>query len=255
MAEQVVELQPSESQVVTFEATPSEAKTYQVIVDGLSGSFRAMAVPNISLESLTWDATPPFYTNSRHVWTVKMKNLSTARLTYQLEMYMNGENIISYTANLAAGEVREKSWSYYFGAGGSYTLTAKAYYEGELLDEISSTVTVKVPPPPKIIDGRLLSAHALWEGLPNWIVIGYSNTWPANAAILTSWEVKNTGNVRATFRVMFMGRSGSIALNPGEAEHIQFTVNTGSPGSHSYTMNIYGDSKLVESASLEVTTY
>lgn len=41
MAEQTVELQPSESKVVSFEATPHEAKVYQVSVDGLSGNFKA----------------------------------------------------------------------------------------------------------------------------------------------------------------------------------------------------------------------
>lgn len=45
MAKQTVTLQPGESQVVTFEATPMEARTYQVSVDGLSGSFRAIAPP------------------------------------------------------------------------------------------------------------------------------------------------------------------------------------------------------------------
>jgi len=44
MAKQTVTLQPGESQVVTFEATPREAKTYHVSVDGLSGSFEALPV-------------------------------------------------------------------------------------------------------------------------------------------------------------------------------------------------------------------
>ena len=45
MAEQVVTLNPGESQVVSFEATPSEARTYQVAVNGLTGSFNAIALP------------------------------------------------------------------------------------------------------------------------------------------------------------------------------------------------------------------
>ncbi|GAI65047.1 unnamed protein product, partial [marine sediment metagenome] len=48
MAEQTVELAPGESKVVSFEATPQEAKVYQVSVDGLSGSFKAVeAVPEL----------------------------------------------------------------------------------------------------------------------------------------------------------------------------------------------------------------
>ncbi|GAI64800.1 unnamed protein product [marine sediment metagenome] len=43
MAEQNVTLQPGESKVVSFEATPQEARTYQVSVNGLTGSFIAVA--------------------------------------------------------------------------------------------------------------------------------------------------------------------------------------------------------------------
>lgn len=39
MAQQIVTLNPGESKVVSFVATPGEAKTYAVTIDGLSGSF------------------------------------------------------------------------------------------------------------------------------------------------------------------------------------------------------------------------
>jgi len=45
MAEQSVTLNPGESRVVSFSATPSEARTYQVLVDGLTGSFIASEPP------------------------------------------------------------------------------------------------------------------------------------------------------------------------------------------------------------------
>ena len=48
MAEQTVELQSGESKEVTFEATPHEAKTYQVSVDGLTGSFTALSRADLS---------------------------------------------------------------------------------------------------------------------------------------------------------------------------------------------------------------
>ncbi|MBA7543124.1 hypothetical protein ES705_35451 [subsurface metagenome] len=41
MAEQSVTLQPGESKLVSFEATPTKARTYQVSVNGLTGSFKA----------------------------------------------------------------------------------------------------------------------------------------------------------------------------------------------------------------------
>ncbi len=45
MAEQTVTLAPGESKAVSFEATPHEAKTYSVSVDGLTGSFRSIGAP------------------------------------------------------------------------------------------------------------------------------------------------------------------------------------------------------------------
>jgi len=45
MAEQEITLAVGESKVVSFEATPHEAKTYQVSVNGLTGTFVAKAVP------------------------------------------------------------------------------------------------------------------------------------------------------------------------------------------------------------------
>lgn len=54
MAEQVVELAPGESKVVSFEVTPTMAKSYSASVDGLSGSFVATEVPvaDIRVENL-----------------------------------------------------------------------------------------------------------------------------------------------------------------------------------------------------------
>jgi len=58
MAEQIVELAPGESKIVSFEATPSEAKTYQVSVNGLSGSFVATPSPVVGWVSPTSHRDP-----------------------------------------------------------------------------------------------------------------------------------------------------------------------------------------------------
>ncbi len=69
MAEQSVTLQPGESKVVSFEATPQEARTYQVSVNGLTGSFVAAEAPpepppgegiiwGFVTDSLTGEAVP-----------------------------------------------------------------------------------------------------------------------------------------------------------------------------------------------------
>ena len=54
MAEKIVSLEPGQSEAVSFEVTPTEAKTFQVSVDGLTGSFIATEVPvaDIRVENL-----------------------------------------------------------------------------------------------------------------------------------------------------------------------------------------------------------
>lgn len=42
-----VTLNPGESKIAAFEITPTEARTYQVFVDGLTGSFAAIPLPVI----------------------------------------------------------------------------------------------------------------------------------------------------------------------------------------------------------------
>lgn len=59
MAEKTVSLEPGQSEAVSFEVTPAEAKTFQVSVDGLTGSFVATeeAVADIQLENLVIEPT------------------------------------------------------------------------------------------------------------------------------------------------------------------------------------------------------
>ncbi|GAI34271.1 unnamed protein product [marine sediment metagenome] len=45
VAEQLITLEPGESKPISFEVTPDVAKTYQVSVDGLTGSFKATEAP------------------------------------------------------------------------------------------------------------------------------------------------------------------------------------------------------------------
>ncbi len=54
VTEQTVTLQPGESKPVSFEVTPTVAKTYSVSVNGLSGTFKAVTVPvaDIRVENL-----------------------------------------------------------------------------------------------------------------------------------------------------------------------------------------------------------
>ena len=81
MAEQIVTLAPGEGQVIAFEAIPSEAKVYQVLVDGLTGSFRAVAPPTPA-GILIWHSQIgglPGYSGEGYatVWDIKIFNPST----------------------------------------------------------------------------------------------------------------------------------------------------------------------------------
>ena len=63
MAEQQITLNPGESRVVSFEATPTVAKTYQVSVDGLAGSFVAIKAA-VEITGIT--VSPTTLTTSKH---------------------------------------------------------------------------------------------------------------------------------------------------------------------------------------------
>lgn len=210
--------------------------------------------PVIKLGDIHWDTSLPFGPGEKHIYSVPVTNLSSFRAEFHYEDYMNGRLIRSIDAALAANQTAAHWADYTFETLGTYILTIKAVYNGLLLDEVSSVVMVETRPV-VFIDGQLLNGLAWWQGLPSWKGILPTNNWPANTAILTDWEVRNAGNVTATFKFMFMGKSGSIQLAPGKAGHIQFTVNTGGPGSYSYTLSLYGDSKFISSWKIDVAAY
>jgi len=88
---QTVTLTPSQSLQVNFEVSPQEGKTYNVSVDGLTGSFIA-AVPNIpfsmaitNVETMTDPIATSFWTAQL---TVKITNNSNSTITHVLRCGM-----------------------------------------------------------------------------------------------------------------------------------------------------------------------
>ena len=79
MAEQSVALNPGESETVSFEVTPTVAKSYSVLVDGLSGSFRAVTVPvaDVRVENLSI-APAGVYVGEKVTINVTAKNYGDA---------------------------------------------------------------------------------------------------------------------------------------------------------------------------------
>jgi len=69
-AGQTVELAPGESRPVSFEATPHEARTYQVSVDELTGSFTAVEAPQVKITGIT--VNPTNLTTARHEYETSL---------------------------------------------------------------------------------------------------------------------------------------------------------------------------------------
>ncbi len=96
VAEQNVTLQPGESKVIGFETVPNEAKTYQVSVNGLTGSFVATSPipqkPDYLNGALAgdilyfsgdgawyWSTTRNWYYNTRSLAQFPIKNTGSLR--------------------------------------------------------------------------------------------------------------------------------------------------------------------------------
>ena len=79
MAEKTVSLEPGQSETVSFEVTPAEAKTFHVSVNGLTGSFVATeeAVADIRVENLVIEPTE-VDVGQKVTISVTVKNYGTA---------------------------------------------------------------------------------------------------------------------------------------------------------------------------------
>ena len=218
--------------------------------------------PAIDLASLAWDAAPPFETGSSHYWTLRMQNLVNFPVQYMFILYMNDVWFMGYSPTLTGNEVQTYSQSYAFAGEGAYVFKVRTYlydsaitnmrdYQGKpVLDEVISTVTVQMPPAPPVIAGQVLIGKVLISG--QWVQITSSNTWPAQL-LQFEIQVRNTGNVTATFRASVGGgESSSIALSPGVSGFVRgtFWARTGS-----LSIILYGDGNVVQSDTLYVTTY
>jgi len=79
MAQQTVTLLAGQSQVVSFTVTPTVAKTYQVSLDGLSGSFVCTEVPSPDIELSDLVITPSTcYVGDTVAISVRATNYGTA---------------------------------------------------------------------------------------------------------------------------------------------------------------------------------
>ena len=85
MAEQQVTLNPGESKTVSFEVTPTVAKSYSVSVDGQTGTFKAVTIPvaDIRVENLSISPAEVFV-GEKVTISVTAKNYGTAAGTKKI---------------------------------------------------------------------------------------------------------------------------------------------------------------------------
>lgn len=92
MPEQSVTLEPSESKLVSFQAVPHEARAYQVLVNGLTGSFTAIeaAPPSGEILEITWrqDAVWHTFDDPLHggnaTYRFRIRNTGGTRATFKV---------------------------------------------------------------------------------------------------------------------------------------------------------------------------
>jgi len=150
MADQTITLAPGGGRLVTFEAIPHEARTYQVAVNGLNGSFVATlppldgrfviayawweGLPSQILASNEWPASTSIITR----WKVE----NTGIVTTQFRVEFMGQ---SGSISLNPGESGDIEFIITTGDPGSYSYAASLYANGVLVDSFALQVVTTVP--------------------------------------------------------------------------------------------------------------
>lgn len=219
MAEQSVTLQPGESKVVSFEATPHEARTYQVSVNGLTGSFVAIEqlvtfsvevynIPSYAAGSYQWYID---YGGKRHgmidpqagIWTPISDPIVVANVPPSGTLQ----------ATLMAGPY--KVWTF---------SAPRAFRDGE---------SYKFNLEAGIIEGPgIVLTDLIIE--PTTVNVGE----PVNIAVTAI----NTGETSESKGVTFIVndevvKSKTVSLGPGESKELSIAVTPSEPGSYDVIVN------------------
>lgn len=152
-----ISLNPDESKVVEFTYTPSEAKTYQVSVDGLIGSFVAIeaAPPSGEILELKWkrysdtdvwhSASDPMPEYTDIIHRFKVRNTGNATTLFRIGHYVTGYGegwYYSDPVDINPGEEGYIEWVLWAGEAGTYTTTW--YLFGDDIEVDSMTITTMV---------------------------------------------------------------------------------------------------------------
>lgn len=232
MAEQTVELAPDESKEVSFEATPHEARTYQISVDGLGGSFTATA-PQFVISDLSIPK-PELRLGEQGVISVKVTNISDK--TIWAEVNLSGDLGPDYelTPN------RKQKWELSAGRSTIAVWFFRVFKSGEynvFVDGLEGTFTVTDLPAVGIASAGTGLFDSLQMGIPLPPRIG---GLPGDEDVLITWGMANRNNPHEFACIFrdgagnFIGRS-DLSLGCDEAGVFEFgPIHTPYPGPKIY---------------------
>jgi len=159
MATQSVTLQPGESKVVSFEFVPIEARTYQVSVDGLTGSFVATSLfLSGKILEVTWrdgqiwhpisDPMPQYASITLRFRVKNTGNGATFKAGYQWWDIFSERWLWNYSPGFNIGAGVEGNIDWILNTGMPQTTAITFYLFANNIEVDSTTVTITITAPP-----------------------------------------------------------------------------------------------------------
>ncbi|MBA7708588.1 hypothetical protein ES703_117490 [subsurface metagenome] len=235
MTERSVTLQPGESKVVSFEATPHEARTYQVSVDGLSDSFKVIeAIPELITFSVEVYNIPSYAAGS-YQWYIRYGGKNHGMVDPQAGIWtpigeaitvVNAPSSGALRATLHAGPFQ--SWEF---------PTSRTFRDGETYRFNLSAGIIEGP-------GIVLTGLVVE---PDYLTLGESVTLSVMAT--------NTGETDEQREVVFLAKdiatgsetevgSETVQLKPGESMQVSIEVTL--PKAGKYVIRVEAMAVVVE---------
>lgn len=216
-------LQPGESKALSFKATPSTDKTYQVSVDGQSGSFRASAAPASDIRAEGLDISPvEVYVGEEVTISTSVTNYGEVSGSYTVKL--SGDFTGSQSLTLQPGESKLVSFKV-------IPTTVKTYEVS--VDGQSGTFWVSKAPEADIqVEDLVISPSEVYVG----------------EEVTISVKVTNYGEVSGSHTVKLSGDFSdeqSVTLQPGESKTVSFKITPSTAKTYKVLVNGQSDSFVV----------
>lgn len=195
-------LQPGEAKSVSFKVTPSTAKTYEVSVNGQSGSFKSSAAPAADIRAEGLDISPvEVYVGEEVTITTSVTNYGEASGSYTVKL--SGNFTGSQSLTLQPSESKLVSFKVIPSTAKTYEISVNGQ---------SGTFWASAAPAADIrIENLDISPVEVYVG----------------EEVTISAEVTNYGEVSGSHTVKLTGDfsdAQSITLQPGESKTVSFKV-------------------------------